>query len=239
MFGHHNDQDQQVHQEGEHQPEDAAHETIEAGATTEVPEQYHHDGHDDPIPSAGDAPTVIAPEPPVDDSVDPVADDTSSSSDPAPAVDSEIDPPAPEWQHPGDPIEEPIPEPISDVISPAGGFPKPAAIRDNDSEESPAPSFSVPQEEEDPTHELIDIKQHALSELIPLIDELDQPPEEKFRTIMMMIQASDDSTLVKKAYEAAHSIEDEKAHAQALLDIVNEINYFTQPHDQTPTLSID
>jgi hypothetical protein len=47
---------------------------------------------------------------------------------------------------------------------------------------------------------------------------------------MMMIQASDDQRLVKKAYETAHSIEDEHARAQALLDIVNEINYFTNPH---------
>ena len=44
---------------------------------------------------------------------------------------------------------------------------------------------------------------------------------------MMMIQASDDQTLVKRAYEAAKSISDDKERAQALLDIVNEINYFT------------
>jgi hypothetical protein len=33
--------------------------------------------------------------------------------------------------------------------------------------------------------------------------------------------------MVKAAYKAAHSIEDEKARAQALLDIINEVNYFT------------
>jgi hypothetical protein len=43
-----------------------------------------------------------------------------------------------------------------------------------------------------------------------------------------MIQASDDQKLVKDAYEAAKQIPDEKARAQALLDVVNEINYFTQ-----------
>lgn len=60
-----------------------------------------------------------------------------------------------------------------------------------------------------------------------MVDKLDQTPEEKFRTTMMMIQASDDQTLVKRAYEAAKSISDDKERAQALLDIVNEINYFT------------
>jgi hypothetical protein len=45
---------------------------------------------------------------------------------------------------------------------------------------------------------------------------------------MMLIQASDDQSLVQSAYDAANQITDEKARAQALLDVVNEINYFTQ-----------
>lgn len=75
---------------------------------------------------------------------------------------------------------------------------------------------------------LIQIKQEALQQLSPLVDHLDQTPEEKFRTTMMMIQASDDQSLVKTAYEAAKGISDDKVRAQALLDIINEINYFTQ-----------
>lgn len=78
--------------------------------------------------------------------------------------------------------------------------------------------------------ELMDIKQQALGQLSPLVGHLDQTPEEKFKTTMMMIQASDNQDLVKDAYAAAMQITDEKAKAQALLDIVNEINYFTQHH---------
>lgn len=77
--------------------------------------------------------------------------------------------------------------------------------------------------------DLLEIKQHALTELSPLVDKLDQPPEERYKTLMMLIQASDDQSLVKAAYEAAHQIEDETVRAEALLGIVNEINYFTQP----------
>lgn len=79
-----------------------------------------------------------------------------------------------------------------------------------------------------PTDELLDIKQNALQALTPLVDHLDQSPEERFRTTMMMIQASDNFDLIKTAYEAAGQISNEKERAQALLDIVNEINYFTQ-----------
>lgn len=75
---------------------------------------------------------------------------------------------------------------------------------------------------------LLDIKQQALQHLSPLVKHLDQSAEEKFKTTMMMIQASDDKALIPTAFEAAKQIEDDKARAQALLDIINEINYFTQ-----------
>jgi hypothetical protein len=75
---------------------------------------------------------------------------------------------------------------------------------------------------------LLDIKQQALQHLSPLVEHLDQTAEEKFKTTMMMIQASDDKSLVPAAFESAKQIQDDKARAQALLDIINEINYFTQ-----------
>lgn len=76
--------------------------------------------------------------------------------------------------------------------------------------------------------ELLGIKQQALQQLSPLVSHLDQTPEDRFKTTMMMIQASDDHALLPDAYKAAQAITDEKAKAQALLDVVNEINYFTQ-----------
>lgn len=75
--------------------------------------------------------------------------------------------------------------------------------------------------------DLAQIKQQALQSLEPLVGHLDQAPDEKFKTVMMLIQASDNSKMLKEAYEAANQITDEKVRAQALLDVVNEINYFT------------
>ncbi|HWT55699.1 MAG TPA: hypothetical protein VN031_01555 [Candidatus Microsaccharimonas sp.] len=75
---------------------------------------------------------------------------------------------------------------------------------------------------------LNDLKQQALQQLSPLVGHLEQTPEEKFRTTMMMIQASDNKDLLQTAYDAANQITDEKARAQALLDVINEINYFSQ-----------
>ena len=86
-----------------------------------------------------------------------------------------------------------------------------------------SPSTTIPAD-------LNSIKEEALKQLSPLVGKLDQNPEEKFKTLMMMIQASDNHDLIKEAYENANKIEDETAKAQALLSIVNEINYFTQKH---------
>lgn len=99
---------------------------------------------------------------------------------------------------------------------------------DNNFGETPRPEHRSPAKSGAPTDSLLDIKQQALQALTPLVGHLEQTPEEKFRTTMMMIQASDDHGLISVAYEAAQQIANEKERAQALLDIVNEINYFTQ-----------
>ncbi len=75
--------------------------------------------------------------------------------------------------------------------------------------------------------ELNDIKTKALEQLSPLVHKLDQSPEDRYKTLMMLIQASDNQDLLKEAYEAANQISDEQLKAEALLGVVNEINYFS------------
>ena len=82
---------------------------------------------------------------------------------------------------------------------------------------------------------LLAIKNDALASLTPLVGQIDQSPEEKFKTTMMLIQASDNAQLIKEAYSAANQITDPKARAQALTDVINEINYFTQKNEKKPS----
>lgn len=174
---------------------------------------------DTDVPSSDDAPAGDVDElviTPGDDDKD--ADDADKPDETAGGDD---------WQHPGTPLEDDK-EKIRDVISPAGGFPKHPGFQ------YPASSGSNSEPGDSANEELDGIRKQALDELSPLVDKLDLPAEDKFRTLMMVIQANDNQELVKAAYEAAHSIEDEKVRAQALYDIVNEINYFTAPpQDQT------
>jgi hypothetical protein len=156
-------------------------------------------------------PTVVKPthsSPPI------TADPDPPAADPDPPAQEE---PVAEPSQPEEPkVEEPIhaPEPVEP--------PAPAE-----------PAFEVPEEQKGTgnSSELFDIKQQALHQLSPLVQHLDQSPEEHFETILMMLRASDDPALVKAAFDAAQAIEDDKKKAQALLDVVNEVNYLTRPQN--------
>lgn len=149
-----------------------------------------------------------------------LSDGTLSETDNSPGT--------PDFQHPGTPLDEqkekeesqPEPQLVTPDVTPPENV-NPAS----DHHQPVGPSSASP-------NDLLDIKQKALGQLTPLVGHLDQSPEDKFRTTMMMIQASDDQSLVQTAYDAAQKIENEKVRAQALLDIVNEINYFTQHTEQ-------
>lgn len=102
-------------------------------------------------------------------------------------------------------------------------------------EETPAPvaeSSTVPPVAPAPTpvaavSDLDSIKKDALGELRPLIDKVELPAEEKFDTYLMLIRSTDDESLIAPAHTAAQAISDEKRRAEALLDIIKEIDYLS------------
>lgn len=128
-------------------------------------------------------------------------------ADPVPATDESVDPPA----APADPMQyEPatLPAPATDTIVDSAVTPDPSA----------APLQLSP--------ELESLKKDALEELRPLVDKLDLPAEEKFDTLLLIIRSTDDQSLLGAAHEAAKSIENETKRAQALLDVIKEIDFF-------------
>lgn len=95
----------------------------------------------------------------------------------------------------------------------------------------PEPTVSAPSA----SPELDSIKKSALEELRPLVDKLDLPADEKFDTLLLIIRSTDDKSLVTAAHEAARAITDETKRAQALLDVIKEIDYFSG-HGANPAL---
>lgn len=113
-------------------------------------------------------------------------------------------------------------EPAIDVAKPAA--PEPVTPTPVVSTPAPAPA---PAAAADPA--LDTIKQTALNELRPLVDKLDVSPEEKFDTYLLLLRSTDDKTLIAPAHDAAVTIVDEARRAQALLDIIKEIDYLSNP----------
>lgn len=104
----------------------------------------------------------------------------------------------------------------------------PAADTPAPETESTPEEPATPEETPNPSHEELEaIKKEAIEELKPLVDKLDLPPEEKFDILLLIIRSTDDEELVAKAHTAATEIADETRKAQALLDIIKEVDYFS------------
>lgn len=130
----------------------------------------------------------------------------------------------------------------SPVINPATISPDPVAADQNDEPAIddiakpaapepvvPTPTVSAPAPATAADPALDTIKQTALNELRPLVDKLDVSPEEKFDTYLLLLRSTDDKTLIAPAHDAAVAIVDEARRAQALLDIIKEIDYLSNP----------
>lgn len=117
-----------------------------------------------------------------------------------------------------DPAATPAPgaalPPIPDTPEPAVTTPAPAAT-------------DAPASTGDPALE--GIKKDALTQLRPLVDKLNVSAEEKFDTYLLLIRSTDDKALIAPAFEAAKGIADDARRAQALLDIIKEIDYLSPP----------
>lgn len=95
-----------------------------------------------------------------------------------------------------------------------------------------APEAAIPAPASD-NSDLADIKKDALNELRPLMDKVTLPAEEKFNTYLMLIRSTDDASLIGPAHVAAQAITDEGIKAQALLDIIKEIDYLSRDSQTT------
>lgn len=111
--------------------------------------------------------------------------------------------------------------PVADLPTPAAAEPVATpAMLDPIAPVVPAPAASG---------DLESIKRDALSELRPLVDKLNVAPEEKFDTYLLLLRSTDDQALIAPAHDAAKGIADEARRAQALLDIIKEIDYLSGP----------
>ncbi|HVX56133.1 MAG TPA: hypothetical protein VHA37_00215 [Candidatus Saccharimonadales bacterium] len=72
---------------------------------------------------------------------------------------------------------------------------------------------------------LLELRKRALEALLPLVDKIDEPAERKFEILMTAARSSDDPDLLAKTLEAAQHVGNDSQKAEAILDVLNEINY--------------
>ena len=75
---------------------------------------------------------------------------------------------------------------------------------------------------------LLDIKNEAIEELMPILDHLKTDPEEKFNAYLLLLRSTDNKDLIKPALSMAKQIANEEKRASALLDIIKEIDYLSK-----------
>jgi len=126
----------------------------------------------------------------------------------------------------------PAPSPVTEdkpKEEPASPMPTPSAPQPSAPEPTPEPSSAPTSPPPVPTAtgDLSEIKKGALTDLLPLVDKLTLAPEEMYDTYLLLIRSTDDQKLIEPAYKAAQGIADENRKAQALLDIVKEIDYLS------------
>lgn len=126
--------------------------------------------------------------------------------------------------------------PVTPLGDPNAPYAPPPYLTDNS---APAPYTPPTQQQQQPVEspfpplttgndELDSIKNDALHELRPLVDKLSVSPEEKFDTYLLLLRSTDDVKLIAPAHEAAKAISDEARRAEALLDIIKEIDYLSK-----------
>ena len=82
--------------------------------------------------------------------------------------------------------------------------------------------------------DLSKVKTMALSDLRPILDNVDLPAEKKFKIYKDIIELTEDKACIEPAYNAAKLIVDEKEKAEALLYIIEVIDKFGIPTDRSP-----
>ncbi len=164
---------------------------------------------------------------PQDSTTQPISDDQELAKALAgvlpddPSVQAVTDQPAMQFEETPAPI--PAPAPVPAPVA----FEEPPIVPD----QTPVVPFDT--QYTAPTSDLEGVKNNAIQELRPLIDHIDLPPEEKFDTYLLLIRSTDDASLIAPAHTAAVAIGDEKRKAEALLDIIKEIDYLSKKDQAT------
>lgn len=89
-----------------------------------------------------------------------------------------------------------------------------------------SPNTSVAEEQKLQTNELYDVREDAIKALIPNLEKSsDLEPTRKFDIYLSALQQLGDPKIARQAFEMAQKIEDPAEQNEALLALIEELNY--------------
>ena len=102
---------------------------------------------------------------------------------------------------------------------------EPAAMPEPAQEIAPSPDFKAnPAPAPRMGGDLSSLKTSVLTDLRPVIDNVNIEAGEKYHLLSTLFKANKDSTIIEPAYTAARQIADDTKRAEALLEIVHDID---------------
>lgn len=164
---------------------------------------------------------VVPPVPPIP---------AAPAASPAPAAPAAMKPAAPakpEAREKIAPVKSaPVPPSISSIVANAQPMRKPMKDGERKAEmrENGRPMEGVMNREKNRGGaETASVKEAALKELFPIMDRIEVSPEKRFELYREIMEVMKDRVVVKPAYEAAKAIKNDKARADALLYVIEQI----------------
>ncbi|MDO4742282.1 MAG: hypothetical protein Q4A79_02825 [Candidatus Saccharibacteria bacterium] len=118
-------------------------------------------------------------------------------------------------------IEQTAPKPAIEETASEPSLEQPTTASPEEAPKSPSNSLEEPLS---PTSEPLKIKENALRELIPLLNNLDLTAEEKFVIYKKYFDAFKDSSFLSDAYRVASEIADQNERARAFLYLIEFID---------------
>ena len=164
---------------------------------------------------------VVPPVPPIP---------AAPAASPAPAAPAAMKPAAPakpEAHEKVAPVKSaPVPPSISSIVANAQPMRKPMKDGERKAEmrENGRPmEGGMNREKNRGGAETASVKEAALKELFPIMDRIEVSPEKRFELYREIMEVMKDKVVVKPAYEAAKAIKNDKARADALLYVIEQI----------------
>jgi len=90
----------------------------------------------------------------------------------------------------------------------------------------------------DNQQQLFDLRGQIINELTPLMESVTVEPQQKFAILLLASRNNGSSDSFRAAYEAANKIEDNNTKLDALVELLEEIEFQLRPREESTAKNV-